>query len=116
MRSIIRLFNRQGIGTRRLLHIASGAAQFSTNLSPDLVDMTDVPENTLTIEPVGPAVPPSGRRRAKRTMPSDPRRSPETIADPSPDGPPGEAPSRTGHAVSIAGGIAVLRAALRNVP
>ena len=77
--------------------------------------MTDAPENTLTIEPVGPAVPPSGRRRAQGAMPSDPRRSPETIADPSPDGPPGEAP-RTGHAVSIAGGVAVLRAALRNVP
>src|SRR5712671_3002080 len=78
--------------------------------------MTDVPENTLTMEPVGPAVPPSGRRRAKRAMPSDPRRSPETIADPSPDGPPGEAPPRAGNAVSIAGGVAVLRAALRNVP
>src|ERR1700716_652358 len=78
--------------------------------------MTDAPENTLTMEPVGPAVPPSGRRRAKRAMPSDPRRSPENIADPSPDGPPGEAPPWTGNAVSIAGGVAVLRAALRNVP
>src|SRR5712671_546547 len=78
--------------------------------------MTDAPENTLTIEPVGPAVPPSGRRRAKRPMPSDPRRSPETIADPSPDVAAGEPPSRTGNAVSIAGGVAVLRAALRNVP
>src|SRR5712671_3443597 len=78
--------------------------------------MTDVPENTLTMEPVGPAVPPSGRRRAKRAMPSDPRRSPETIADPSPDVAAGEPPSRAGNAVSIAGGVAVLRAALRNVP
>src|SRR5258707_13054893 len=114
MRSIIRLFNRQGIGTRRLLHIASGAAQFSTNLSPDLVDMTDVPENTLTMEPVGPAVPPSGRRRAKRAMPSDPRRSPETIADPSPDVAAGAPPSRARHAVRIAGGGGGVRAAPRD--
>src|SRR6202047_1123954 len=82
--------------------------------------MADAPENTLTIEPVGPAVPPSGRRRSKRAMPIDPRRSPENIADPSPDVAAGEAAGetmrRTGHAVSIAGGVAVLRAALRNVP
>ena len=53
-------------------------------------------------------------------MPIDPRRSPENIADPSPDVAAGEAvgetPRRTGNAVSIAGGVAVLRAALRNVP
>jgi excinuclease ABC subunit C len=74
----------------------------------------------MTIEPVGPAVPPSGRRRSKRAMPIDPRRSPENIADPSPDVAAGEAAGdtlgRTGNAVSIAGGVAVLRAALRNVP
>jgi excinuclease ABC subunit C len=81
--------------------------------------MADAPENTLTIEPVGPVVPPPGRR-SKRAMPIDPRRSPENIADSSPDVAAGEAPgevrSRAGHAVSIAGGVAVLRTALRNVP
>jgi excinuclease ABC subunit C len=78
----------------------------------------------MTIEPVGPAVPPPGRRRSKRALPIDPRRSPENIADSSPDvaadetvgGTAGETVRRAGHAVSIAAGVAVLRTALRNVP
>src|SRR5437763_3923126 len=82
--------------------------------------MTDGPENTMTIEPVDPAVVAPRQRRAKRAVLMDPRRSPDTIADPSPDAAQGEAVGdtapRTGHAVSLAGGVAVLRAALRNVP
>src|SRR4030081_403878 len=74
----------------------------------------------MTIEPVDPAVAAPRQRRAKRAALMDPRRSPRTIADPSPDVAPGEtvgeARGRTGHAVSIAGGVAVLRAALRSVP
>jgi len=47
----------------------------------------------------------------------DPRRSPgDLAAERQAEPEPGEAPARTGHAVSIAGGVAVLRAALRNVP
>jgi excinuclease ABC subunit C len=83
--------------------------------------MTDGPENTLTVEPLGPAVAPSRQRRSKRAALMDPRRSPENIADPSPDVAQeeeavGDPRPRTGNAVSIAGGVAVLRAALRNVP
>jgi excinuclease ABC subunit C len=82
--------------------------------------MTDGPEHAMVIEPAGPAVAAPRQRRAKRAALMDPRRSPDTIADPSPDAAQGEAmgdmPPRTGHGVSIAGGVAVLRAALRNVP
>src|SRR5438105_5328668 len=82
--------------------------------------MTDGPENTMTIAPVDTAVAAPRQRRAKRAALMDPRRSPDTIADPSPDVAQGEAvggtPPRTSHGVSIAGGVAVLRAALRNVP
>src|SRR5204862_2617013 len=82
--------------------------------------MTDRPENTMTIEPVDPAVAAPRQRRAKRAALMDPRRSPDTIADPSPDAAQEEAvggtPPRTGNGVSTAGGVAVLRAALRNVP
>ena len=50
-------------------------------------------------------------------MPLDPRRSPSDLgAEQQAEPVPGEAPARTGNAVSIAGGVAVLRAALRNVP
>src|SRR5437762_3464265 len=50
-------------------------------------------------------------------MPLDPRRSPSDLgAEQQAEPIPGEAPARTRHAVSIAGGVAVLRAALRNVP
>jgi len=74
-------------------------------------------ENTLTAEPLAPAVPPSRPRRRRPAMPLDPRRSPSDLgAEQQAEPVPGEAPARTGNAVSIAGGVAVLRAALRNVP
>ncbi len=74
-------------------------------------------ENSLTAEPLAPAVPPSRPRRRRPAMPLDPRRSPSDLgAEQQAEPVPGEAPARTGNAVSIAGGIAVLRAALRNVP
>ena len=74
-------------------------------------------ENTLTAEPLAPAVPPSRPRRRRPAMPLDPRRSPSDLgAEQQAEPIPGEAPARTGNAVSIAGGVAVLRAVLRNVP
>ena len=74
-------------------------------------------ENSLTAEPLAPAVPPSRPRRRRPAMPLDPRRSPSDLgAEQQAEPVPGEAPARTGNAVSIAGGVAVLRAALRNVP
>src|SRR5438045_6610236 len=74
-------------------------------------------ENALTAEPLAPAVPPSRPRRRRQAVPLDPRRSPSDLgAEQQAEPVPGEAPARTGNAVSIAGGVAVLRAALRNVP
>jgi excinuclease ABC subunit C len=78
--------------------------------------MTDGSENTMIVEPVAPAAAAPRQRRSKRAALVDPRRSPENIADPSPDIASGDMQARSGHAVSIAGGVAVLRAALRNVP
>ena len=45
--------------------------------------MTDGPEHAMVIEPAGPAVAAPRQRRAKRAALMDPRRSPDTIADPS---------------------------------
>jgi excinuclease ABC subunit C len=74
-------------------------------------------ENVLTAEPLAPTVAPSRPRRRRPAMPLDPRRSPSDLgAEQQVEDVPGEAPARTTHAVSIAGGVAVLRAALRNVP
>src|SRR5438132_377424 len=87
--------------------------------------MTQAGENPMTIQPTDPATAPQRSRRRRQPAPSDPRRSPDGLAA---DAPPGAAPGtaqgtvtgepapRVGHAVSIAGGVAVLRAALRNVP
>jgi len=77
--------------------------------------MTDALENPMTVDP---AVPPRSRRRLP--TPLDPRRSPDDLATDRMAEAAGDAPAETaattGHAVSIAGGVAVLRAALRNVP
>jgi len=94
---------------------------FSTELSPHSVDMAEAAENPMTIQPIDPAAAPQRPRRRRQPAPTDPRRSPDGLAT---DAPPGTAPAdatsepapRTGNAVSIAGGVAVLRAALRNVP
>src|SRR6202035_1979523 len=91
---------------------------FSTELSPHSVDMTETAENPTTIQPIDPAAAPQRPRRRRQPAPTDPRRSPDGLAA---DAPPGTAPGdaasepapRTGNAVSIAGGVAVLRAALR---
>ena len=79
--------------------------------------MNDAPENSLTAEPLAPAAPPQRPRRRRSAVPFDPRRSPGDLPaekEAEPEAP--EVPARPGHAVSIAGGVAVLRAALRNVP
>src|SRR3984893_10464736 len=94
---------------------------FSTELSPHSVDMTEAAENPMTIQPVDPAAPPQRPRRRRQPAPTDPRRSPDGLAGgaarpPVPGRAAGEPAPRTGNAVSIAGGVAVLRAALRNVP
>jgi excinuclease ABC subunit C len=79
--------------------------------------MNDGPENSLTAEPLAPAIPPPRQRRRRPAAPLDPRRSPGDIAaEGVTEGAPDEAPVRSSHAVSLAGGVAVLRAALRNVP
>jgi excinuclease ABC subunit C len=83
--------------------------------------MTEAAENPMTIQPIDPAAAPQRPRRRRQPAPSDPRRSPDGLAADAPPGAapgtaPGEPAPRVGHAVSIAGGVAVLRAALRNVP
>ncbi len=97
------------------------APSFSTELSPHSVDMTEAAENPMTIQPIDPAAAPRPPRRRRQPAPSDPRRSPDGLAADAPPGTapgtaPGEPAPRVGNAVSIAGGVAILRAALRNVP
>ena len=81
--------------------------------------MSEGQENSLTPEPLAPQGPdaPSTRRRRRPAAPLDPRRSPDDLAaDRQSELAPNDAPARTDHAVSIVGGVAVLRVALRNVP
>jgi len=91
-------------------------AVFSTNLSPDSVDMptsVEEPDIATPAEPVEPAKRMPRRRRQPGPESFDPRRGPDGLdvamaetadaAEPSPKG-------------GIANGVAVLRAALRNVP
>src|SRR5690349_25000281 len=74
-------------------------------------------ENPLMAEPLAPAAPPSRPRQRRPAVPMDPRRSPGDLAGERQAEPePGEAPARTGHAVSIAGGVAAFRMALRHGP
>jgi excinuclease ABC subunit C len=94
---------------------------FSTELSPHSVDMAEAAENPMTIQPIDPAAAPQRPRRRRQPAPTDPRRSPDGLAADAapgtvPDTAAGEPTPRVGNAVSIAGGVAVLRAALRNVP
>src|SRR5439155_17563995 len=79
--------------------------------------MPDGIENPAAIQPVDPAVAVTRRRK---TAPLDPRRSPGGLSadappDALPDVVPGAAPSEPARG-GIAAGVAVLRAALRNVP
>jgi excinuclease ABC subunit C len=78
----------------------------------------------MTVQPVDHPIERSGRRR-RVAAPLDPRRSPEAPAAgvlpvaSAPDEPPPHAVEETGDAplpAPIAAGVAVLRAALRNVP
>ena len=83
--------------------------------------MTETAENPMTIEPIDPATAPQRPRRRRPPAQVDPRRSPDGLAadappETAPDAAASEPAPRVGHAVSIAGGVAVLRAALRNVP
>jgi len=92
-------------------------------------------ENSLTVQPVDAMVPAGSRApRRRKPAPVDPRRSPGgLVADAQPDGPPTDGPptepadpldnppppageGRAGSGGGIANGVAVLRAALRNVP
>ena len=87
------------------------------SLTENSLTENSLTENSLADEPLAPAVPPSRSRRRRPAMPLDPRRSPSDLgAEQQAEPVPGEMPARTGNAVSIAGGVAVLRAALRNVP
>jgi excinuclease ABC subunit C len=79
--------------------------------------MNDGPENSLTAEPLAPVAPAAQPRRRRSAVPLDPRRSPgDLAADRQGEAASNEAATRTSHAVSIVAGVAVLRAALRNVP
>src|SRR5687767_8279495 len=106
----------------------SGSSQpsFSTELSPGLMDMPERAQNGVTAPPIDPA---AGKPRRRRAASLDPRRSPGGLAadaqpDPIAGGRPAVRPelepeepaARALGAGGIAGGVAVLRAALRNVP
>ena len=81
--------------------------------------MNDAPENSLTVEPLVPVAPAAQPRRRRSAVPLDPRRSPGDLAAVRQEEAASEeaqAETRTSQAVSIAGGLGVLRAALRNVP
>src|ERR1700730_12455398 len=87
------------------------APSFSTELSPHSVDMTETAENPTTIQPIDPAAAPQRTRRRR----AEPRRSRGGLAAVGPRGTAAgyaasEPAPRTGNAVSIAGGVAVLRA------
>src|ERR1044071_117915 len=78
--------------------------------------MPEATENPLSIqqpEPSswGPAMP-----RRRKSAPLGPRRSPGDLAGAAPDAAPGEAHLQRPVGGGIAAGVAVLRAALRNVP
>src|SRR5579872_639280 len=99
------------------------AAGFSTALSTDSVDMPDIPEQRamtqLSVSPDAPQTAPAAEAkqplrpsRRRRATPLDPRRGPAELAQPD-DAAPAPPPPVAG---GIANGVAVLRAALRNVP
>src|SRR5947207_10990274 len=92
------------------------AVPFSTALSTDSVDMPDTVEKPMIragSEPAAAASPPAGRARRRRATPLGPRRGPAELAATERKAPaPPPAPATGG----IAAGVAVLRAALRNVP
>src|SRR5260370_6108191 len=80
--------------------------------------MPDGPENPVAIQPVDPVV---GVTRRRKAAPLDPRRSPGGLSADAPpdalaDAVPGAASSESAARGGIAAGVAVLRAALRNVP
>src|SRR5271163_2331842 len=78
--------------------------------------MPEAAEYPMSIQSVEPPAP---KRRRRRGAPLDPRRSPEALASGIlPAAAPSEPPAPTSGIAGggIAGGIAVLRAALRNVP
>src|SRR5215212_8048564 len=86
---------------------------FSTELSTESVDMPEAAENPLSIQQAEPPLPAKPSSRRRKPAPLDPRRSPADLAA---DAPPGEPGSTRRVGGGIAAGVAVLRAALRNVP
>jgi excinuclease ABC subunit C len=86
---------------------------FSTELSTESVDMPEAAENPLSIQRGEPPLPAKPSPRRRKPAPLDPRRSPADLAA---DAPPGEPGSTRRVGGGIAAGVAVLRAALRNVP
>src|SRR3954468_5274795 len=89
---------------------------FSTELSTVSVDRPEAAENPLSIQQTERSVPAPTSRRRRKLAPLDPRRSPGDLAGAVPDAAPTEATPPRLVGGGIAAGIAVLRAALRNVP
>src|SRR3954465_8126589 len=89
---------------------------FSTELSTVSVDRPEAAENPLSIQQTERSVPAPTSRRRRKLAPLDPRRSPGDLAGAVPDAAPTEATPPRLVGVGIAAGVAVLRAALRNVP
>jgi len=89
---------------------------FSTELSTVSVDRPEAAENPLSIQQTERSVPAPTSRRRRKLAPLDPRRSPGDLAGAVPDAAPTEATPPRLVGGGIAAGVAVLRAALRNVP
>src|SRR3954453_19546771 len=89
---------------------------FSTELSTVSVDRPEAAENPLSIQQTERSVPAPTSRRRRKLAPLDPRRSPGDLAGAVPDAAPTEANPPRLVGGGIAAGVAVLRAALRNVP
>ena len=89
---------------------------FSTELSTTLVDMPEATENPLSIQQPEPSISAPAMPRRRKSAPLDPRRSPGDLAGAAPDAAPSEAHLQRPVGGGIAAGVAVLRAALRNVP
>jgi len=78
--------------------------------------MPEAAENPLSIQQTERSVPAPTSRRRRKLAPLDPRRSPGDLAGAVPDAAPTEATPPRLVGGGIAAGVAVLRAALRNVP
>jgi excinuclease ABC subunit C len=87
---------------------------FSTELSTVSVDMPEAAENPPSIQQTEPSIATPRSARRRKAAPLDPRRSPGDLAESNAAAFDPASPRPAGG--GIAAGVAVLRAALRNVP